>query len=208
MRKVDPVKHERKRRQILRAAEICFRRDGFRGATISSICLEAEMSPGHLYHYFESKEAIVETMTALHLKELEHQLDEVLTTNDVVATFCHELEKFWKYKSRKKNQNALLITEVLAEAGRNPAIARILSHRNQRLAEMITALLRKGQQMGQVDQAIDTKAAAPILLSLLDASTNLFIRNPSFKMDDALALLNRMIERFLVPSQPPARKQA
>jgi len=205
MRKVDPVKHEQKRRQILRAAEICFRRDGFRGATISSICLEAEMSPGHLYHYFKSKEAIVETMTALHLKELEHQLEEVLTTTDVVAAFCDEFEKFWKYKSRKKNQNALLITEVLAEAGRNPAIAKILRHRNQRMAEMISALLRKGQQLGQVDQTIDTNAAATILLSLLDASTNLFTRNPSFKMDDALSLLNRMIERFLVPSQRSAR---
>ncbi len=55
MRKLDPVKHEEKRREILAAAGRCFARDGFRGASISQICAEAGISSGHLYHYFASK---------------------------------------------------------------------------------------------------------------------------------------------------------
>ena len=69
MRKLDPVKHEEKRREILNAAERCFVRDGLQGASISSICAEARISPGHLYHYFTSKEAIVSAMIEVRLEE-------------------------------------------------------------------------------------------------------------------------------------------
>ena len=41
MRKLDPVRHEQRRREILAAAGRCFARDGFRGASISDICAEA-----------------------------------------------------------------------------------------------------------------------------------------------------------------------
>ena len=58
MRKVDQAKYDEKRQQILKAAEGCFRRDGLRGASIDDICTAAHMSPGHLYHYFDSKEAL------------------------------------------------------------------------------------------------------------------------------------------------------
>ena len=62
MRKVDRAKYDEKRQHILEAAEGCFQRDGFRGASISDICAAAGMSPGHLYHYFDSKEAIIEAI--------------------------------------------------------------------------------------------------------------------------------------------------
>ncbi len=67
MRKVDPVKYEEKRRDILQAAMQCFVRDGFRGASISDICAAAGISPGHLYHYFPGKEAIIGAMAETRL---------------------------------------------------------------------------------------------------------------------------------------------
>src|SRR5260221_11274361 len=69
MRKVDPVKHEKKRQDILEAAGRCFVRDGFRGASTSDICAEAKISPGHLYHYFASKEAIMAAMAEANLDQ-------------------------------------------------------------------------------------------------------------------------------------------
>ena len=59
MRRVDWAKYDEKRQHILEAAEECFQRDGFRGASIGEICTAAHMSPGHLYHYFDSKEALL-----------------------------------------------------------------------------------------------------------------------------------------------------
>src|SRR5215467_9131451 len=62
MRRLDPVKHEEKRQEILAAAKACFARDGFLGISIADICQEAGISPGHLYHYFDSKDAILDVV--------------------------------------------------------------------------------------------------------------------------------------------------
>ena len=41
-----------RRSEILAAAQRCFVRSGFHGASMQDICNEAGMSPGNLYRYF------------------------------------------------------------------------------------------------------------------------------------------------------------
>src|ERR1700751_3352503 len=48
-----------RRAEILSAAQRCFVRSGFHGASMQEICVEAGMSPGNLYRYFPSKEALI-----------------------------------------------------------------------------------------------------------------------------------------------------
>ena len=52
-------RHESRRRQIIDAAIRCFRKNGFHAASMASLAKEAGMSVGHIYHYFENKEAII-----------------------------------------------------------------------------------------------------------------------------------------------------
>ena len=49
--------------RILDAAERVFARAGFHAATMQDVAAEAGMSPGNLYRYFSSKDAIIEGMT-------------------------------------------------------------------------------------------------------------------------------------------------
>ncbi len=51
---------DQRRVQILDAARACFASAGFHGASMHQICAEARMSPGALYRYFPSKDAIIE----------------------------------------------------------------------------------------------------------------------------------------------------
>src|SRR4051812_21235390 len=48
-----------RRTEILDAAQLCFARSGFHRASMQDICTEAGMSPGNLYRYFPSKEALI-----------------------------------------------------------------------------------------------------------------------------------------------------
>src|SRR3546814_14379418 len=50
---------EKRRDQVLDAAEACFRREGFHAASVNRIAAEAGMSVGHLYRYFDSKDDII-----------------------------------------------------------------------------------------------------------------------------------------------------
>ena len=62
MPKLKPEVQQARRERILDAAEQCFARAGFHRTTMHDICKEAGVSPGALYVYFDSKEALVNAL--------------------------------------------------------------------------------------------------------------------------------------------------
>jgi TetR/AcrR family transcriptional repressor of uid operon len=197
MRKLDPIKHGEKRRQILEVAERCFLRDGFRGASISDICADAQMSPGHLYHYFKSKESIVCELTELHLQRVATRFEEMTAKRNVLEAFISEIDVWRKQKAKR---NPALFHEVVAEASRNPAIAQILHRRTQALRDMLAGFLREGQERGQIDRRLDPDLTAAVLLSLVDTVDSLAMKGDD-KLNSATAidLLKTLFARFLTP---------
>jgi AcrR family transcriptional regulator len=206
MRKRDPVKHEEKCRQILEVAEGCFLRDGFRGASISDICAEAQMSPGHLYHYFKSKESIIRDLADLHLQRVASRFQEVTAKTNVLEAFLSEIDVWGKKKAKR---NPALIHEVVAEASRNPAIAEILQRRIQALRDILAGFLREGQQRGQIDRQLDPDLTAAVLLSLVDAIDALAMQgDEKFNSVEAIGLLKTLFARFLAPQAVGSPKRA
>jgi AcrR family transcriptional regulator len=58
MPKVTEAHLEARRQQIVDAAWACFARKGYHQTTMQDICQESDLSPGAIYRYFASKEAI------------------------------------------------------------------------------------------------------------------------------------------------------
>jgi TetR/AcrR family transcriptional repressor of uid operon len=199
MRKVDPEKHETKRRAILDAAERCFVRDGFRGASISDICGEAGISPGHLYHYFASKEAIIGAMTEAGLAYAALRLSHMMESANVVEGLVGELARGKPGHHHRGSQ--ILVLDMLAEAGRNPAVGDILREHTKGLRVLLGDFLRRGQERGQVDRMLDANVAAAILIGVIDGAKALTIRDPGLDMTKAIELLQTLVARFLTP--PP-----
>ena len=77
----DPSRAEARRQQILSAAAQCFREHGFHAASISRISRLAGMSAGHIYHYFENKEAIIAAI-------VEHDLESLLQMTAELRAAC------------------------------------------------------------------------------------------------------------------------
>src|SRR5215213_11638526 len=63
MRRANSQLQADRRDEILAAAQTCFARSGFHQTSMQEICAEAGMSPGNLYRYFPSKEAIIAGIT-------------------------------------------------------------------------------------------------------------------------------------------------
>jgi len=57
--KVSEEHADARRQQIIDAAYRCFARKGFHQATMRDIYEEAGLSPGAVYHYFDSKDEII-----------------------------------------------------------------------------------------------------------------------------------------------------
>ncbi|MCH8345772.1 MAG: helix-turn-helix transcriptional regulator, partial [Chloroflexi bacterium] len=59
MPKLKPEEVELRRQEIIDAARTCFLRSGFHQTTTDEICHEASITPGGLYHYFDSKDDMI-----------------------------------------------------------------------------------------------------------------------------------------------------
>jgi AcrR family transcriptional regulator len=199
VRKVDPVRHEEKRAEILEAAERCFAERGFHGATIAQICEEAGISPGHLYHYFASKEAIIGAITTAGLEYVRWRFAVVGEDEDPVRVLVAEFERLVTLNRLKSG----VLLDVLAEAARNPVIGKVLEDTSTEMRRLLADFLRHGQEQGRIDPALDADAAAALLITFIDSSKTLLVRAPGFDPDRSAEALDRMITRFLSPPATP-----
>jgi len=122
MRRVNVQLQADRRAEILAAAQRCFVRSGFHGASMQEICAEAGMSPGNLYRYFPSKEALMAGIAERDRAEVAQQF----ASADLSQGLFNVLQGMAHHHfAEKPTEQVLLCTEVMAEARRNPDIARI-----------------------------------------------------------------------------------
>jgi hypothetical protein len=92
-----------------------------------------------------------------------------------------------------------MVLEMLVEAGRNPAIARIVRENSAMLRAHLMDFIESGQVRGQIDPALDAKLAAGMILSVMDGMRTLMIRDPDADIASHLEMLQTLIARFLSP---------
>jgi len=139
-------------RAILAAAERAFARHGFHAATMQHVAVEAGMSPGNLYRYFRSKDAIVEGLCERDQEELAGDFVSLAATGDVVAGIEALLRRRLIEKPR---ENLGLIVEIWAEARRNPAIAAIQRKIDALVEERLAATFEAAKRRGATAPDLD-----------------------------------------------------
>lgn len=115
------LRNPARRDQILSAAMKCFRENGFHASSMAELAKQAGMSVGHIYHYFENKDAIIEAIVDRDMEEVLSVLDVFARAENVVAAMMDHLEE--AVDLHLDHDRAALRLEVLAEAARNPRIA-------------------------------------------------------------------------------------
>src|SRR5262249_31569599 len=152
MRRANAQLQSDRRAEILTAAQRCFVRSGFHGASMQEICTEAGMSPGSLYRYFPSKEALVAGIAERDRAEVAQQFASV----NLAHGFFAVLEGLAHHHfAERPAEQVLLCTEVMAEARRNPEIARISAGFDADVKRWLLDLLRSGSERGDIPRDID-----------------------------------------------------
>ncbi|MFC4372534.1 TetR/AcrR family transcriptional regulator [Nocardia halotolerans] len=93
---------ERRRQQIIDAAQLCFARKGFHETSMQDVFAESGMSAGAVYRYFTSKNDIIAAMVARTMGPLRIGLTEIIR-RDVAPTPAEVVH--------------LLTSEVIARSG-------------------------------------------------------------------------------------------
>lgn len=165
MRRANAQLQSDRRAEILAAAQRCFVRSGFHGASMQEICAEAGMSPGNLYRYFPSKEALIAGIAERDRAEVAQQFARADLSHGLFAV----LEGMVHYHfAERPREQVLLCTEVMAESRRNPEIARISAAFDADVRKWMGDLLRAAAARGDIPGDIDLDGVITMLMVIAD----------------------------------------
>jgi AcrR family transcriptional regulator len=201
----DPPRAEARRAQILAAAADCFCRRGFHGASIAEISHAAGMSAGHIYHYFENKEAIIAGIVAQDLERLLTLTAEFRASRNMLEAMVGHLGQ--GVRDMVDPATAGLKLEIVAEAARNPRVAEVIRAADRQcfasLKETVRALREAN---GHQDSDVATACMAEVLAALMEGLMVRSIRNPSLDLPMVTAMVQQVIRGLMtdgVPAGPP-----
>ncbi|MEW6168251.1 MAG: TetR family transcriptional regulator [Pseudomonadota bacterium] len=189
-----PERSEQRCRQILEAAAECFERRGFHNASMAEISKTAGMSVGHIYHYFENKEAIIRAMVEAQAQELVSRMEEFRRHPDVLAALVERVDEGMA-RNTARNRAALKI-EVLAEAARSPGMLQTLCESDRlAMSTLKQTLIAAVPALAAEPALLDGRAN--LIAALFDGLAIRALVNPDFDRDGLLAALRLTIETLL-----------
>jgi len=117
---------------------------------MAQISKTAGMSIGHIYHYFESKEAIIAALVERDSVELIELLEGYSAQSDVAQAMVDGVGR--AYRRDMVREDAALRLEFFAEAARNPKVEAIMREAERlRSSPVLEALNSSDPQRGEDD---------------------------------------------------------
>jgi TetR/AcrR family transcriptional regulator, repressor for uid operon len=186
------------RPRILAAALHCFAAKGFHGTSMQEICAEASMSPGALYRYFPSKDAIIAAIAEQERENNRKFFQKLEVTENILETLMDT--GFAWMRDVKAREGAALCTEVLAEAHRNPRIREIFERNHEEARAALRATLERAQQCGEVEKTLDLDVAVTVFLALGDGLLARAPLDPHMAPERVEPGLRILMKRMLRPA--------
>jgi AcrR family transcriptional regulator len=182
-----------RRQQILDAAERCFRERGFHNASMAEIARTFGMSAGHIYNYFDSKEAIIAAIVERDLAGFFQRAEELRGAQDLPKAIIDRLEP--RVADKLNWSKSALQIEVMAEAGRNPRVAEMVQSVDARVRATLRCLLQGGSPDGQPVRDLDGKV--DVLMALFDGLMIRALRHPAVSRQQVTRVLGSTIRSLL-----------
>ncbi|MEM1046268.1 MAG: helix-turn-helix domain-containing protein [Pseudomonadota bacterium] len=168
-RKRDEAAFERKRTQIMRAAEALFIERGFHQTGMAAICDAAGMQPGALYRYFPSKADLIAALVAEERDETQAFLARLDGASDLRSALVEALME--AVAAVGEADYGRLALEIAAEGAREERVGALLADAEIGALTHLTRILEGARAAGQIDKSCDCPVAAALLLTLIDGAT-------------------------------------
>lgn len=205
MRRPNAQRQHDRREEILAAAKRCFSRSGFHGTSMQQICAEAQMSPGGLYRYFPSKEAIIAGIAEQDRADVAEKFQAIVEAPDFFSALAMAARR---YIVEETTEEICLHTEIKAESRRNPEIAKIYASIEREVKNGLLSVLQHGVARGDVPPSVDLEIAATMLMALVDGLYWRRAVDPEFNAETVLPTL-LSVTSFLLrePHHHTAKKE-
>lgn len=202
MRRVNVQLQSDRRMEILDAAERCFTRSGFHQASMQEICAEAGMSPGNLYRYFPSKEALIAGISERNRADAMASFAQVGQAPDFFAGLA-ELARH--HLVDRSDSEVGLCAEIMSESRRNPEVAQLYQQIENDIKNRIADMLRLAVDRGEIRANLDIEAAAMVLMVLADGMSWRRSVEKGFDAERVLPLILKMVHCLLTKPNDRAK---
>ena len=155
---------EDKRRLILGAAVRVFARKGYHTCRVGDIAEEAGVAHGLLYHYFRSKDEVLECVFRETWADIVGAARRVEETDE---TARERLTGIAKILLRAWKREPELVTVVVREGLRSPDLQRRVAEIREAF-EAIERIVVRGQQEGEFRADVDARLASVVFYGALE----------------------------------------
>jgi AcrR family transcriptional regulator len=159
-----PAGAEEKRQLILDAAVRVFARRGFHTSRVGDIAEEAGVAHGLLYHYFASKDEVLETVFRENWRQLLERFASVEAASEPAD---EKLLGLVKILLRTWRNDPDLVTVMVREVGRSPHLASQVDDIGRGF-EVIQRVIEQGQAEGVFRQELDARLASWVVYGGLE----------------------------------------
>ena len=191
---------EDKRRQLLDAAVRVFARKGFHASRVGDIAEEAGVAHGLLYHYFKSKDQVLEAVFHENWSVLLERIASVEETDEPAAD---QLRHIATIVLRTWLHLPDVVRVVIREFGRSPELEERLGELTQPI-NAIQRVIERGIERGEFRKDIDPRFAAAVVYGSIDELLTAWVlgRLPSAE-EDVAAAERTLLEVSLLGLQQP-----
>lgn len=190
--------------RILDAAERVFARAGFHAATMNDIAVESGMSPGNLYRYFSSKDALVDGIAERDRMEIAADFAKLEPSKGGLLDQLEELGRH--HMTRKPREKAIIALQIWAEAARKPQMARICAGFDETVEQGLAAAVEAARASGELPSNLDQ---ARFLQAIFMMADGFFCRravDPDFDAaagaETLFAAMRGLAQVMLLPDAP------
>jgi AcrR family transcriptional regulator len=155
---------EDKRRQILDAAVRVFARKGFHATRVGDIAEEAGVAHGLLYHYFDSKDQVLEAVFHENWSVL---LERIASVEESEEPAANQLRHIAAIILRTWLHLPDVVRVVIREFGRSPELAERIGELAMPI-ELIERVIERGIASGEFRGDIDARVAATVVYGGID----------------------------------------
>ena len=196
MPKLKPDVQRARSEHILDAAEKCFARAGFHRTSIHDICREANISPGALYVYFDSKEALIAGLSERDRAEFAERLSTLADTPDFLAALRGLGEQYFLEEPVDTHRMCL---DIGLESTRNPRIGEIHQRFDRFIVESFEKLFQKLKDEGRIKPTLDIPTVAKVFMVISDGMFWRRAVDPDFQPQTVMPAVLQLIEELLKP---------
>ncbi len=183
------IAQEEKRRLLLDAAVRVFARKGYHTCRVGDIAEEAGVAHGLLYHYFASKEELLETVFRENWSDL---LEAVKTVEESGEPAREQLRQVAAILLRSWRRDPDLVRVLVREVARSPQVQLRVAEIGEAF-QAIERIVRRGQEAGEFRSDLDPRLAAVIFYGALEEILTSWVLGQLPDGDDEVARAERTV---------------